>query len=184
MEFILGQKVRVVKDETRPELKDKVGYIIVADPNKPFYGVEFDEYINGHDCGFVGTHGCCWYFAKHNLEAVSECQGQLSKFKNAYELQKAYLELEKEFSRRNQAYKELAEEHDRFVEEYNEKIDELNEEITKRDNEILKNIDFEALTKAITVIGREIKDISKVVIEFLFKVLEERQIHAKTGEKN
>ena len=119
--FILGQKVRI-EDCCEKDMIGKIGYVIEVGDN--FCGVEFDEFVNGHDCNGHGTYGCCFYVPKFNLELVKEESSKLQasykqvnfgKFKNSEELYKAYLSLEKEFTKRNQAYKKLAAEKDRAV---------------------------------------------------------------------
>lgn len=74
MKVEVGQRVMVVnaRDIISSKIKHKCGTIISADTGQlPPIGVEFDEYVYGHDCNHRGRYGYCWYVYEDNLMLLS-----------------------------------------------------------------------------------------------------------------
>ena len=61
MTFRVGDRVRCVRvcDGQRRAV-GKEGVLVRAQPD--LYSVEFDEFIDGHNCGHRGKQGHCWNF--------------------------------------------------------------------------------------------------------------------------
>ena len=63
MTFNIGQRVICIAlMQNRFEAVNKVGTVIDITHNGRLIGVEFDEYINGHDCGGKCKNGYGWRF--------------------------------------------------------------------------------------------------------------------------
>lgn len=72
----IGDRVRVVFVPSLFKSRDyeiKIGTKgIVKHLRKTDVGVEFDEYINGHDGWWGGKYGYCWYIPYERLEKIEE----------------------------------------------------------------------------------------------------------------
>lgn len=72
----IGDRVRVISVPGLVESRDdeiKIGTKgIVKHLRKTDVGVEFDEYINGHDGWWGGKYGYCWYISYERLEKIEE----------------------------------------------------------------------------------------------------------------
>lgn len=72
----IGDRVRVVFVPSLFKSRDdeiKIGTKgIVKHLRKTDVGVEFDEYINGHDGWWGGKYGYCWYVPYERLEKIEE----------------------------------------------------------------------------------------------------------------
>nr|DAN04098.1 MAG TPA: SH3-like domain protein [Caudoviricetes sp.] len=74
LKFEVGQRVIVVNagGVRNSNTGHKCGTIISANTGQlPPIGVEFDEYVHGHDCNHKGRYGYCWYMYEENLMLLS-----------------------------------------------------------------------------------------------------------------
>jgi hypothetical protein len=59
--FNVGDRVKCIQTyDGRREAENKVGTVIATSVAGNI-GVEFDEFINGHNCNSRGKPGYCWY---------------------------------------------------------------------------------------------------------------------------
>lgn len=76
MELKIGDRVKVISlpNSFRAENpKIKMGLMgTVKDLDGAFVGVEFDEYMGGHNGSWNGKQGYCWYIEDENLEKFEE----------------------------------------------------------------------------------------------------------------
>ena len=73
MKFKVGDRVKCVNDGIlRKPIVGKLGTIVVSGANGCDYGVEFDDYINGHSCGYSCKNGHGWYCNGNMLELVTK----------------------------------------------------------------------------------------------------------------
>lgn len=76
MELKIGDRVKVISlpNSFRAEnSKIKMGLMgTVKDLDGAFVGVEFDEYMGGHNGSWNGKQGYCWYIEDENLEKFEE----------------------------------------------------------------------------------------------------------------
>lgn len=77
--FKVGDRVEVIGVNKSDPLtgneyiKDGMfGTIIVIDDSEPMIGVEFDEYIKGHNAGGNGKNGFCWFMFEQSLKKVEK----------------------------------------------------------------------------------------------------------------
>lgn len=78
MKFKVNDLIIVTNDDSMgKELKGHIGRIVSAEKHKSRYcngfekyGIEFDEYINGHSCGGKCKDGHGWYAYDTGLELV------------------------------------------------------------------------------------------------------------------
>lgn len=69
----LGDIVFVIEEEDGNEnIVNKFGKIIDVYSYPDYCGVEFKEYIAGHDCGLKGKNGHCWNISVDNLRPVNK----------------------------------------------------------------------------------------------------------------
>ena len=75
--FKVGDRVETINVEDNKALIDNeyikdgmLGTIIVIDDSEPRIGVEFDEYIDGHDIAGVGAKSHCWFMWAEHLKRV------------------------------------------------------------------------------------------------------------------
>lgn len=72
----IGDRVRVVSlpnSFTAENPNIKMGLMgTVKDLNGVFVGVEFDEYMDGHNGRWRGKQGYCWYIEYYHLEKIGE----------------------------------------------------------------------------------------------------------------
>lgn len=75
-ELKIGDRVKVIFVPSLFKSRDdeiKIGTKgIVKHLRKTDVGVEFDEYINGHDGWWGGKYGYCWYIEYYHLEKIGE----------------------------------------------------------------------------------------------------------------
>ena len=75
MIYKIGQKVRILKIEkiNNFDLIGRTGKIItIAKSNILPIGVEFDDYIKGHDCGGKGKKGHCRWVKIDEIELIKK----------------------------------------------------------------------------------------------------------------
>ena len=73
MKFKVGDRVKCVNDGIlRKPIVGKLGTIVVSGANDCDYGVEFDDYINGHSCGYSCKNGHGWYCNGNMLDLVTK----------------------------------------------------------------------------------------------------------------
>ena len=73
MKFKKGDRV-VIVDYPFRDLEGKVGTVLTYD-NEPLdflVGIEFDDYIGGHDCRNSGKWGHCWWMQEYQCELLGE----------------------------------------------------------------------------------------------------------------
>lgn len=66
--FEVGDRVVVNGNVSYRDLKGVYGYVIDVTPN--VVGVEFDEFVDGHNCRGIGKSGYCWYMGYNECEVV------------------------------------------------------------------------------------------------------------------
>lgn len=75
-DFKIGDRVKVISlpnSFTAENPKIKMGLMgTVKDLNGAFVGVEFDEYMGGHNGSWNGKQGYCWYIEYYHLEKIGE----------------------------------------------------------------------------------------------------------------
>jgi hypothetical protein len=86
--FKVGDRVEVIGVNKSDPLtgneyiKDGMfGTIIVIENSEPNIGVEFDDYIKGHNADGKGKKGYCWFLYTENLKKVEKENIQRSDFK-------------------------------------------------------------------------------------------------------
>lgn len=86
--FKVGDRVEVIGVNKSDPLigneyiKDGMfGTIIVIENSEPNIGVEFDDYIKGHNAYGKGKKGYCWFMYTDKLKKVEKENIQMSKFK-------------------------------------------------------------------------------------------------------
>ena len=86
--FKVGDRVEVIGVNKSDPLtgneyiKDGMfGTIIVIENSEPNIGVEFDDYIKGHNADGKGKKGYCWFLYTENLKKVEKEKIQMSGFK-------------------------------------------------------------------------------------------------------
>ena len=79
-ELKVGDRVRVVSDPRFIKLTGKNSIIgmtgTVKDLNETRAGVEFDDYMGGHNGSWNGKNGCCWYVPHKQLAKIDESEGK------------------------------------------------------------------------------------------------------------
>lgn len=79
--FKIGDRVRVISipnSFTAENPKIKMGLMgTVKDLNGAFVGVEFDEYMGGHNGSWGGKQGYCWYVERECLEKIDETKEEV-----------------------------------------------------------------------------------------------------------
>ena len=70
--FKLGQRVMVSdpKDESNPYINKECGTILGHGIDTYTIAVQFDKFVNGHDCDGRGTYGYCWYVPIDNITPI------------------------------------------------------------------------------------------------------------------
>lgn len=76
--YKVGDRVKAIKKvDENDRIVGVCGTVVVVDEayNTPF-GVQFDEHVNGHDCGCskfkADKYGCCWWCSEDALVALEE----------------------------------------------------------------------------------------------------------------
>jgi len=69
MKLKIGDSVNVDQEVGCDEVLAQTG-IIIWEPDPFHYGVEFDSYINGHDCKGKGRNGYCWNVWRNNCKKI------------------------------------------------------------------------------------------------------------------
>ena len=89
MELKIGDRVKVISlpNSFRAENpKIKMGLMgTVKDLDRAFVGVEFDEYMGGHNGSWNGKQGYCWYVERECLEKIEEAKGEVEEMDIAEE---------------------------------------------------------------------------------------------------
>jgi hypothetical protein len=67
----LGNLFKVIDGYGNNITIEKVGLCIAKDTGD-FFGLEFDENINGHSCAGLGKDGYCWWFPRDCLERAPD----------------------------------------------------------------------------------------------------------------
>lgn len=92
-DFKVGDRVKVIGGGRlidKAEIKEgMLGTIIDIGIGDPTIGVEFDDYIDGHDADGKGKRGCCWFMPERSVQ----------KFEKKEELEQLCLTLEKAMNR-------------------------------------------------------------------------------------
>lgn len=76
--FQIGDRVKVLSDNKYFEsvrgktIKGKIG--TVKEIDNIYIGVEFDEYMGGHNGSWNGKNGYCWYVVKGYLDKIEETE--------------------------------------------------------------------------------------------------------------
>lgn len=93
--FKVGDRVKVIGGGRlidKAEIKEgMLGTIISIEIGDSNIGVEFDDYIDGHNADGKGKKGCCWFMCTENLKRVDSSKDS--------ELDQLCLTLEKAMNR-------------------------------------------------------------------------------------
>jgi hypothetical protein len=68
-DIFIGMRVRCVDDY---KAKNKIGTVVSYDIDSDNAGIEFDDQIDGHNCGGDAKEGHGWYVELYNLEPLEE----------------------------------------------------------------------------------------------------------------
>lgn len=71
--FKIGDKVMPIHGTGHDRKNDIVGTIICTSGS--FFGVEFDEDVNGHDCDGMCEHGYGWFHYSDSLRLIKKRKG-------------------------------------------------------------------------------------------------------------
>ena len=92
-DFKVGDRVKVIgrgRLNDKAEIKEgMLGTIITIDAGDPNIGIEFDDYIDGHNAEGKGKKGYCWFMIEKNIK----------KFEKKEELDQLCLTIEKAMNR-------------------------------------------------------------------------------------
>lgn len=61
MFFEVGDRVQGIGMYDGLRIEGKHGVVIYINSDCSRIGVQFDDFIGGHNCGGRGKPGCCWY---------------------------------------------------------------------------------------------------------------------------
>ena len=69
----VGDRVELIKvvDRIHLQIGDKGTVVQIANQDKPAIGVEWDKYIDGHDCDNYSKNGSGWYVNKFNIKVIN-----------------------------------------------------------------------------------------------------------------
>lgn len=76
-EFTVGDRVEVISIESKVSTPLKLGMRgTVKLVSEHMTGIEFDEYMGGHNGTWNGKGGYCWYVIAEYLKKIDESEGK------------------------------------------------------------------------------------------------------------
>lgn len=69
---LTGRRVMIKPDCCESRFKNKKGTVVKARANNSYVGIEFDEYVDGHECGGAGEEGYCWNIQIKDIKVIEE----------------------------------------------------------------------------------------------------------------
>lgn len=76
-EFTVGDRVKVISIESKVSTPLKLGMRgTVKLVSEYMTGIEFDDYMGGHNGSWNGKNGYCWYVPLKQLAKIDESEGK------------------------------------------------------------------------------------------------------------